>query len=685
VVAVVAVVAALGASVGCDVPHDEVAPGTGVDRRPIVGGTRENGEDAVIAIIHESGGMCSGSVIAPRVVITAKHCVIDMYGSGAQLSARGFHVFVGPGQWSFFDEYRVTEVRRTPGTGLDNSDFALLILDRDFEHGALRWEFEPLESMRPFARITAIGYGQTRFNDSSSAGNKYRRDGQVAAVGPNAMWRLGDREFMSDGENTCQGDSGGPLIHDGFVVGIVSRGEEGCEGYGWVTRVSGFADLIRAALVDTGACVPSSFEVCNGADDDCFGGADDGLGESCGCADGGAAREEICDRVDNDCDGEVDDLEACACTGGGEPEDEVCDRTDNDCDGELDEGCVALGEPCGGADECSAGLCAEIDGERVCTAECVAGGAPCPEGGYCDARECDEGLCRPATGDLRLGRSCESHAECESRFCARVADGAHRCTRPCEPSGSDCFATELCLTLDGGCGACSTHGGGGAESLEFGDACRGDDECESGQCLIDGDEDECREGCTHRYCTESCVEDGVCPEGAHCRGDVCVRGPHSAAGETCVDDLDCAEGSCTTWDGGRRCTPGCGDGGTCPDGAECVEGYVCWPAGVQIGDACDEEGAGCGDGGRCTEVVGDTVCVESCSTTADCPSGLSCISWGRDGRCVPYSVQVVTSGDDSDDGGCQCAASADPRSRAPVAALLLALVVLVACRSRRRG
>ncbi len=644
------------------------------ERAPIVDGTRETGRDAVVVIYHDYGGMCSASVIAPRVVLTAKHCVVDTEGTGAELSANGFHVFVGSAVWAAFDEYRVTEVRRTPGSDLSNSDIAILILDRDFEHGFERWEFEPMETMVHNAAITAIGYGQTRFNDPHTAGEKYRRDGRVADIGPNAMWGLGDREFMSDGENTCQGDSGGPLFHHDVVVGIVSRGEEGCQGFGWVTRVSGFTDMIIDALEDTGACVPQSFEVCNDEDDDCWGGVDSGLDETCGCTSGGGPSEEICDTIDNDCNEAIDDLENCACSEGGLPSEEICDGVDNDCDGELDEGCSGLGEPCESSDHCSTGLCAEIDGERLCTAECMAGGDPCPEGGYCDARVCDEGLCRPTDGDLRLGRSCESHSECGSRYCARVDDGVRRCTRPCEASGSDCFATEFCMILDGGCGACSARAGGGREELFFGDLCFDDDECESGHCFVDGDEESCGDGCTHRYCTEGCVEDGLCPEGAHCRGDLCVRGPLSEAGDVCVDDLDCFSGVCEERNGIERCAPECGDGGECADGWECVDGYFCWPVGVAVGDFCEEDGRDCGDGGRCVDIDDDVICSVHCENTADCPSGLSCISWGSDGRCVPFDIAVVTGDGGSDPGACACSASGDPRHQAPLVLVLLSLV-----------
>jgi hypothetical protein len=119
---------------------------------------------------------------------------------------------------------------------------------------------------------------------------------------------------------------------------------------------------------------PSSFEECNGLDDDCNGEIDDMGTVTCGvracqitverCVDGVLneciAREptdEVCNGIDDDCDGVIDNdippitcgTGACqrtvtACIDGvpqacipGLPSEEVCDGIDNDCNGEVDD------------------------------------------------------------------------------------------------------------------------------------------------------------------------------------------------------------------------------------------------------------------------------------------------------------------------------------------------------------
>lgn len=208
----------------------------------IINGAAYDGDPATVYLMTDGRFMCTGSLIAPRVVLTARHCIDN---DGSRTPANRLSVGTGAEANGSSVYARVTDVRTTSGDMFDGNDIAVLLLDRA---GALTPYAWSRTAPTLGEAVVGIGYGQT---DGSRrglpAGRKFRGTGTIG--------RVLAKEVQTARPLPCYGDSGGPMFNRaGRVIGVVSRGTAStCEGGVAVyTRTDAHAALIDDAIAATG-------------------------------------------------------------------------------------------------------------------------------------------------------------------------------------------------------------------------------------------------------------------------------------------------------------------------------------------------------------------------------------------------------------------------------------------------
>jgi MYXO-CTERM domain-containing protein len=268
-----------GLAVGCS---KDTNLQLGEARYAIVGGEATGPEEQAVVRVFgspppgssEIARACTGTMLAPNLVLTAMHCVSPITGDGqfdctidgeltnppagtlgVPFDASHIGVQIGP-DYKNKPDARGAQLFTTRSTNICTNDLALLVLDTPLD--------APIAPLRLDTRaqvgelVTTVGYGLIA--NSPPPGTltmrRWRKNVRIVGVEQEGREKARPRTFTL-GESVCMGDSGGPALSaQGAVLGVYSTNAAGCEGNAarnFFTMLSEFRLLILEAYEAAGA------------------------------------------------------------------------------------------------------------------------------------------------------------------------------------------------------------------------------------------------------------------------------------------------------------------------------------------------------------------------------------------------------------------------------------------------
>jgi V8-like Glu-specific endopeptidase len=260
----------------------------------VQGGTVDTTDNFAVGVCVGNGPgqcqlLCSGALIAPNLVMTARHCVNQSpQAIDCTLSSTVFGAQYAPTNYFYITTYyqmgqgtkgwhQAKQIFTTPGTKVCGNDMALIMLSDNVptsETGGSYVtpvvQYPMTDHTRYSTTVTAIGYGDTSAT-TQDAGTRHIRQnvnllcipGDASIDCPSqAMTQMTVNEFIS-GDSTCEGDSGSSAYEQKAFnkavpvsFGVLSRG--GSSGSTCIQPVYTRTDQWKDFIVNTALTAASA-------------------------------------------------------------------------------------------------------------------------------------------------------------------------------------------------------------------------------------------------------------------------------------------------------------------------------------------------------------------------------------------------------------------------------------------